>query len=83
MEGSEAAGLDPFEAMLIKAVDELHTNAFVGEATWKALAQRYRTEQLLDFLFTAGQYRLVCMVLNSVGVQLEEGFEGFSNEAQG
>jgi alkylhydroperoxidase family enzyme len=81
--GPEAAGLDPFEATLIRAVDELHANTFIGEATWKALSKRYSTEQLLDFLFAAGQYKLVSMVLNSVGVQLEEGFEGFSNETQG
>lgn len=82
-EGPDAPGLVPFDATLLRAVDELHTNTFVGDATWKALAERYSTEQLLDFLFTAGQYKLVSMVLNSVGVQLEEGFEGFSNETQG
>lgn len=82
-EGPEAAGLDPFEATLIRAVDELHANTLIGDETWKALAQRYSTEQLLDFLFAAGQYKLVSMVLNSVGVQLEEGFEGFSNETEG
>jgi 4-carboxymuconolactone decarboxylase len=48
-----------------------------------ALANRYNTQQVLDLLFTAGQYKLVSMVLNSVGVQLEDGFEGFSNETQG
>ncbi|MEK6320267.1 MAG: carboxymuconolactone decarboxylase family protein [Acidobacteriota bacterium] len=81
-EGPAAAGLDPFEGTLIRAVDELHANTFIGDATWKALADSYSTEQLFDFLFAAGQYKLVSMVLNSVGVQLEEGFEGFSNETQ-
>jgi alkylhydroperoxidase family enzyme len=76
-EGADAEGLDPFEAILIRAVDELHTNTFIGDSTWEALAARYSTEQILDLLFTAGQYKLVSMVLNSVGVQLEEGFEGF------
>ena len=82
-EGPDAEGLDSFEATLIRAVDQLHGNSFIGDDTWKALAQRYSTEQLLDFLFTAGQYNLVSMVLNSVGVQLEEGFGDFSNETQG
>jgi hypothetical protein len=49
----------------------------------EALAEGYDTQQMLDFLFTAGQCKLVSMVLNSAGVQLEEGFEGFSNETQG
>ena len=82
-EGPDAAGLDPFEATLLRAVDELHANTFIGDSTWKALTERYNTQQVLDFLFTAGQYKLVSMVLNSVGVQLEEGFTGFSNETQG
>ena len=80
--GPEASGLDPFESTLLRAVDELHANSFIGDSTWKALAQRYTTEQLMDLLFTAGQYKLVSMVLNSLGVHLEEGFEGFQNETQ-
>jgi 4-carboxymuconolactone decarboxylase len=82
-EGPDAVGLDPFEATLLRAVDELHANTFIGDSTWKALTERYNTQQVLDLLFTAGQYKLVSMVLNSVGVQLEEGFTGFSNETQG
>ena len=79
-EGADAAGWDSFEATLLRSVDELHANSVISDATWQALAGRYNTEQLLDFLFTVGQYKLVSMVLNSVGVQLEEGFEGFANE---
>jgi len=80
--GPEAPAWDPFEAVLLRAVDELHTNTFIGDATWKALAARYNTQQLLDLVFTAGQYQLVSMVLNSCGVQLEEGFERIPDEAQ-
>lgn len=81
-EGPHSAGLDPFEATLLRAVDELHANSFISDPTWKALAERYNTQQLLDLLFAAGQYKLVSMVLNSVGVQLEEGFSGFLNATQ-
>jgi 4-carboxymuconolactone decarboxylase len=79
-EGPDAAGLDTFEATLLRAVDELNADTFISDATWKSLSARYNTQQILDFLFTAGQYKLVSMVLNSVGVQLEEGFDGFANE---
>ena len=79
--GPDAPGWDPFEAVLLRAVDELHANCRIGDSTWKALAARYNTQQILDLVFTAGQYRLVSMALNSIGVQLEEGFEGFSHEA--
>jgi 4-carboxymuconolactone decarboxylase len=74
-QGPDAPGWSPFEAALLKAVDELHADSFIGDATWKALAQRYSDQQLLDLVFAAGQYKLVCMALNSLGVQLEEGYE--------
>ena|ERR1700693_6235518 len=81
--GPDAPGWDTFEAALLRAVDELHADSFVSDSTWKALAGRYSTEQLLDLIFTAGQYTLVSMALNSCGVQLEEGFEGFPDEVEG
>jgi hypothetical protein len=37
----------------------------------------------MDLVFTAGQYKLVSMALNSLGVQLEDGFEGLPDETQG
>jgi len=73
--GPGAPGWTPFEAALLQAVDELHADSFISDAIWQALAQRYNEQQLLDLVFTAGQYRLVCMALNSVGVQLEDGYE--------
>ena len=81
--GPDASGWDPFEAALLRAVDELHADSCITDSTWKALAARYTTEQLLDLIFTAGQYTLVSMALNSCGVQLEEGFERFPDEAKG
>jgi hypothetical protein len=32
---------------------------------------------LLDLIFTVGQYNLVSMALNTLGVQLDEGIAGF------
>jgi len=81
--GPDAFGWDPFEAALLRAVDELHEDSFISDSTWKALAGRYDTQQLLDLIFTAGQYTMVSMALNSCGVQLEEGYERFPDEAEG
>ena len=79
-DGPGATGLDSFDATLLRAVDELRANSFITDETWRALTSRYSSQQMLDLVFTAGQYALVSMVLNSVGVQLEEGFEGFRDE---
>ena len=75
-EGPDARGWDPFDATLIRAADELHDDQIVGEQTWKALAERYSTPQLMDVVFTVGQYTLVSMTLNSFGVQLDPGVPG-------
>lgn len=76
--GADAPGWDTFEVNLIRAVDELHGDAFISDATWQALSERYDTQQMLDVVFTVGQYNLVSMALNSCGVQLDEGVAGFA-----
>ena len=78
VDGPDAAGWDPFEASLVRAADELRRSAFVSEETWRALAARYGEEALMDTVFTVGQYNLVSMALNTLGVQLDPGLEGFS-----
>jgi len=35
---------------------------------------------MMDLVFAVGQYNLVSMALNSFGVQLDPGLEGFSKE---
>jgi 4-carboxymuconolactone decarboxylase len=77
IEGPDALGWSEGDAALLRAVDELHADAMIGEETWAALAERYRKEQLIDLVFTVGQYNLVSMALNTLGVQLDEGLEGF------
>jgi alkylhydroperoxidase family enzyme len=77
MKGPGAPGLAPNDKLLLQASDELHQDKFVTDATWAALAKIYNKEQLMDLVFTVGQYTLVSMALNSFGVQLDEGLEGF------
>ena len=41
--------------------------------TWQTLPRGSPTEQLLDVIFTVGNYHLVSIALNSCGVQLDDG----------
>jgi 4-carboxymuconolactone decarboxylase len=75
--GPKAVGWNSFEATLILAADELYYNTFITDATWNALAKRYNQQQLMDLVFTAGQYNFIAMFLNSFGVQLDEGVPKF------
>ena len=75
--GPGAEGWTPLESALIRAVDELHADAMISNETWEALSAHYETQQLMDLVFTVGQYNLVSMALNTLGVQLDEGVAGF------
>lgn len=77
--GPEAAGWSQSEAALLRAVDELHAEAFISDATWQSLSEHFNTQQLLDLIFAVGQYNLVSMALNTLGVQLDEGVPGFDS----
>ncbi|MCX5747615.1 MAG: carboxymuconolactone decarboxylase family protein [Proteobacteria bacterium] len=65
------------ERLLLKATDELHSDSHVGDATWQGLASHFTTQQLMDFVFTVGEYVLIAMALNSFGVQADPGMPGF------
>ena len=71
------SGWESSEAELIAAVDELLAEKCLGDESWQALGERFSTEQMLDFIFTVGQYAMLAMALNSFGVQLEPGTPGF------
>jgi alkylhydroperoxidase family enzyme len=75
--GPDAAGWSELERALLRATDELHADAFISDATWAALAAHLDTQQLMDLIFTVGQYNLVSMALNSLGVQPEPGLPAF------
>lgn len=74
--GPEAEGWSDSERALLRATDELHHDSFVSDETWTALAKHFETQQLLDLIFTVGQYHMVSMALNTLGVQLEVGAVG-------
>jgi alkylhydroperoxidase family enzyme len=67
------AGWSAADAALIRAADDLHADQFVSTPTWTALLTHFSEKQAMDVVFTAGQYTQVCMVLNSFGVQLDDG----------
>ena len=75
--GADAEGWNSFDAVLLRAVDELYTNTFISDSIWEELKNHYNTNQVLDLIFTVGQYNMLAMALNTLGVQLEEGKQGF------
>ena len=71
-EGPTAKGWSEHEAALLQVADDLHENSVVSDETWATLSKTYSTEQLMDAVFTVGQYNLVSWALNSFGVPLDD-----------
>ncbi len=76
-DGPDAGSWRHHEACLIRATDELRNDSFISDDTWSNLSAEYSEQQMMDLVFTCGQYNMVCMALNSFGVQLDDDIEGF------
>jgi 4-carboxymuconolactone decarboxylase len=74
-------GWDKHEAALLQAADDLYENSVVSDETWKQLSERYTVEQMMDAVFTIGQYNLVSWALNSFGVPLDDWLPGAAKNA--
>ncbi len=70
--GAQADGWSDLDRALLDATDELHADAFISDGTWARLAE-LDDRQRIDLIFTIGQYRLVSMALNTLGVQPDPG----------
>jgi 4-carboxymuconolactone decarboxylase len=71
--GPDAPGWDPFEALVIRAGDELVVDAFISDATWNALDAEYDIPQLIDTIDTGGALTMHAGAANSLGVAIEPG----------
>ena len=70
-QGPDAMGWDGFEALVLRAADELHLDSFVSDATWNALSARYDTNQLVDLVDGVGVFTMHAGAINSLGVEIE------------
>jgi alkylhydroperoxidase family enzyme len=71
-QGPDAEGWSEIDSALLRAADELVGDQFISDRTWKSLGS-LTEKQKMDLVFTVGQYTQVSMILNSFGVQLDDG----------
>jgi alkylhydroperoxidase family enzyme len=76
-DGADTRGWSEADAAILRAADELHADSMISDETWATLSKQFDTKQLIDLVFAVGQYHIVSMALNTLGVQLEEGVRGF------
>ena len=81
-QGPDAAGWDPIDADLVRAVDELNTFACIQDETWGRLSRNFSTEQMMDIVFAVGCYEIMAMVFNSFKVPFDPGVEPMAPEVK-
>ena len=74
-------GWSEADADLLRAADELVDDRRIADATWASLVERWSTQQVMDLVFTVGQYVLTCMALRTFEVPLDDGLPGYPDGA--
>jgi len=74
--GSDDEGWNAAQSALLLAVDQLHSECEIDGACWDALLQHLSEKQILDLIFTVGNYRLLASVMRSVKVERDAGVAG-------
>ncbi|WP_149823138.1 carboxymuconolactone decarboxylase family protein [Streptomyces tailanensis] len=64
-------GLDELDRVLLTATDSLLDRQGVDDELWERLTAHLGTEQVIDVLYTVGQYLTIATVINTLGVQVE------------
>ena len=80
MVGPDSPVWGPRDAALLRSVDEIAADRYVSDETWKRLAEDLDRKQLMDLVFTIGNYDLLAMAFNTFGLELDPGLTGFPPE---
>lgn len=70
-EAPDGALWSDIDRAVMRLADELRYDAIISDATWTELRKAYSDKQVMELLFTAAQYQLVSMALNTLGIQVE------------
>lgn len=81
-EGPDARDWSELDASLLRAVDDLASDACISQHTWSALSRHLEKEQLIDLVFTVGCYEVLAMAFKSFAVPFEPSLEPMSPEVR-
>ena len=70
--GPESEIWDDFDRAWLRAADELVESAFISDANWTVLTERYTQPELMMLFATVAHYHLVAMLTNSLGIERDE-----------
>jgi 4-carboxymuconolactone decarboxylase len=70
--GPDAGNWNEEDRAVLRATDEFIHGARLSDETWATLGKYFTQKQVMDLLFTIGNYVMLTGALNSFGVQLEK-----------
>jgi 4-carboxymuconolactone decarboxylase len=76
--GSTAPGWSAHDAAILRAVEEMISDAMITDETWATLIKSWNEPQLLEFPILVGQYLGVAFLQNSIRARLMPGHVGLS-----
>lgn len=68
--GSAEPGWTDHHRAIVRAVEELHADHMIGDATWAALAANWDDRQMIELPALVGQYMAVALIQNSLRLPL-------------
>lgn len=77
--GSERGKLSGADALMVKAVDEMHFGGWLSDETWAGVLT-YGDEAPLDVIGVHALYVYMATFANTLGVPLEDGAAGFTRD---
>ena len=70
--GAAHAAFTPLERAVLAFTDDVVTNVRASDATLSELCNHLPPRQVVELIMTAGCYRMLCMMLESCGVEIED-----------
>ncbi len=80
--GPDSPVWGPLDAAVLRSADEIVADRYISDKTWHELTEHLDRRQLMDLVFTIGNYDLLAMAFNTFGLQLDPGLPGFPSPAQ-
>jgi AhpD family alkylhydroperoxidase len=64
-------GFSESQALVLRAVDELHDDRNISDETWAGLSAHLSDVELIELCMLAGHYEMLAMTLNSLRVEVD------------
>jgi alkylhydroperoxidase family enzyme len=77
-QGSAAEGWGEADRAILKAVEELHADQMICDATWAALAERLTPGELVELTLIVGHYHTTAFVQNALRFRLSDYSQGLA-----